>query len=473
MRGFRRGVLVSVGGVCGVVLASALASCGSKKAPFGDGDGTGGSGGTGAHDGGGLFGNGAQQTSLRDASSCAAVVEKGETLPVDMYVLLDRSSSMLDSTGTTGVSKWSAINTALESFVKDPDSAGLGIGLQYFPLFKPNVPATCTSNAACGAGGPCFLQACDNQTTVTACTTNADCGVGNCIPFGVCSLYPVGGTPVFCSPIGSACSAGYGDCVDFNDRWCVNGVECTSDSYATPAVPIAALPANESAVVTSIQNTQPQGDTPTGPALQGAIQHATDWATSHPGHRVVAVLATDGLPTDCSPTDITQVSAFATTGLNAATSIPTFVIGVFGPNDSQSPANLNTIARAGGTGQAFIVDTSGNVTTQFQTALNSIRGRSVLSCDLKIPDSTSSDPLDLARVNLEITPATGAKTQLVYVTTLAGCSSEPGRGWYYDQDPSTGATPTKIIVCPDICQTFQSLDGASLNLQIGCAQILR
>lgn len=410
-----------------------------------------------------------------DGGSCAQSVTKGEAVPLDMYILLDKSASMTEMTGT-GATKWDAIGAALESFVNDPASAGLGVGLQYFPILKPGVPATCTSHAQCGSGGPCFLSACTNPGAngeVVICASNSDCGRGGqCQNFGVCEYYPSGGDPEICAPIGGTCGGGLGACQDVPDRWCVNGTECTNDAYSTPAVPIAALPGNAKPLMTSIDGTTPEGRTPTAPALGGAIDEATSWSKTNPGHRVIAVLATDGLPTECMPTDITAVSGIASAGVAATPSISTFVIGVFGPDDTDSQTNLDAIAQAGGTMKAFIIDTSGDVTKQFQTALNAIRGSSLVSCDFQVPPSTGSGGLDFDKVNLEVTSSNGQKEQLVYVDNDSACGSTNSDAWHYDVDPTT-STPQRIIVCPSACTKIQSDVGAVVNLQIGCKASIR
>jgi len=410
-----------------------------------------------------------------DAGSCAQVVKKGETVPLDMYVLLDKSSSMTEMTGT-GATKWDAIRSALESFVNDPASAGLGVGLQYFPLLKPGVPATCTSHAQCGSGGPCFLSACTTPgpgDTVVICQSDSDCSRGGtCQNFGVCELYPTGGSPEICAPIGSTCTGGLGACQDVPDRWCVNGTQCTNTAYATPAVGIGALPGNAKALVSSIDATTPEGRTPTAPALGGAIDEATAWSKANQSHRVIAVLATDGLPTECTPTDIQSVAAIASAGVAATPSISTFVIGVFGPDDTDSPSNLDAIAAAGGTTKAIIVDTSGDVTQQFQAALNAIRGSALVSCDFQVPPSTGSGALDFGKVNLEVTGSNGQKEQLVYVDDDAACATATSDAWHYDVDPAT-STPQRIIVCPSACSKIEADVGAVVNLQIGCKASIR
>ena len=71
--------------------------------------------------------------------------------------------------------------------------------------------------------------------------------------------------------------------------------------------------------------------------------------------------------------------AIAGAGYGHVPKILTFVIGV-----GSSLGALNGIAMAGGTNQAFIVDTNANVNQQFLDAMNKIRG-AALSCEYIIP----------------------------------------------------------------------------------------
>jgi hypothetical protein len=62
------------------------------------------------------------------------------TKPASLYILFDRSKSM---NGFGGAEKaWAPAVTALKSFVNDPESDGLGIGIQYFP----NGSGACNGN---------------------------------------------------------------------------------------------------------------------------------------------------------------------------------------------------------------------------------------------------------------------------------------------------------------------------------------
>lgn len=411
--------------------------------------------------------------------SCAADVSTGKLVPLDMYIMLDISGSMLSPTAQN-VSKWDAVKSALEAFLQDKASAGLGVGLQYFPLLKPNAPTSCTSDASCGDSGPCFLRFCQGLEArgagIVPCTRNADCRGslnGPCIALTECSL----NTDFVCAVVGDPCGpdsngTDLGTCQPASTHSCEHTTNCDAAVYATPARPIATLPDAAAALIASIDGTTPKGDTPTAPALSGAIQQASAWAKAHPDHRVVAVLATDGVPTECTPTDINQVAAIAAQGVAATPSIDTFVIGVFGPDDvaQRAPSNLDTIALNGGTKSAYIVDTTKDVTAQFLAALDAIRGGK-LDCAFQIPQPTNGQTLDYTKVNVRV--KTGARaSDLFYVGTAAGCDAASG-GWYYDADPAQGATPSMIVACPASCTAFQAAADASVEIALGCQTIVK
>ena len=109
---------------------------------------------------------------LGDAA-CAATSQQAHQVPLDLYVMLDSSGSMLTPVSATS-DKWTAVRGALTSFLQDQKSAGLGVGLQYFPLLQPGVPGTCETTAACNGFGPCdMLKVC--SASGTECRTNTDC----------------------------------------------------------------------------------------------------------------------------------------------------------------------------------------------------------------------------------------------------------------------------------------------------------
>jgi len=405
----------------------------------------------------------AAEGSAEGPSDCAGEIQTAERTPLDMYIMLDASASMLEDTGQAGVTKWSAISQALTDFIGDPGSEEIGIGLQYFPLHAAGVPETCTTNAECGDYGPCFVGTCfDGSGSILPCADDADCGGYECVRLGECRLS--GG---LCAPAeGQSCSGSVLDlCVPLDINYCVEESSCETTDYSTPEVPLAALPENESALVTAIAAKAPDGDTPTAPALTGAIDYAAAWASSHPDRTVVVVLATDGIPTACDPTDAAGIGAVAASALAASPSVPTFVIGIISEVEGQ--VLLDEVAAAGGTEQAFLLDPQSlDLGQAFRTALDEIRG-SALSCEYLIPEPSGNVALDLGRVNLEHTPDGGVAQTIPYVGSQASCTAEGG--WYYNVDPAVG-DPTSILVCASTCERFGQ--GGAVEIRVGCETVL-
>jgi len=470
-------------GICALFLAGwNCAACSSSDRP-GPATGVGGGAAAGGGSGGNglnLAGNGNGQgdgPTLSDA--CAQKISTAEPTPLDMYIMLDVSTSMLDLTASQ-VSKWDAVKAALESFIQDTDSAGLGVGLQYFPLQKPNAPSSCASNADCGDSGPCFLKFCFNSSNLFPCQKDTDCvttdggDAGPCMDIALCSK----NQDYLCPNPGGRCQAtdtteDLGTCQPLGESVCQHTVSCDVTQYGTPASPIAALPAAAAGLLASIEAQIPAGNTPTGPALAGAIKQASTWATVNPDHRVVTVLATDGVPTECTPNAIGAVAALASAGVTNTPSINTFVIGVFGPADvaDGAPSNLDQIALQGGTEKAFIVDTQKDVTAQFQTALDTIRGAR-LACKFPIPEPDPGESLNYDQVNVALTIGT-QRSVVYYVEDAAGCDTTTG-GWYFDVKPTPSVSPTRILTCPTTCSAFQAApSGASVGIALGCARVVK
>jgi hypothetical protein len=471
--------IIAVGSFA-LVVASA---CGSgDESAFPDGDGTsGGTSGTSGTSGDGTSGSNGTIGSSGGTSgdgplgACGATTETAKQLPVDLLVMLDASGSMMEKTGS-GATKWAAVKNALNGFIGDPKSAGLGVGLQIFPIEHPGAPASCTSNAQCTVGGTslgrCFLKACHPATPtsqIVSCDSSADCpGNAACYPLGGCTF---GGNCLVGDPMYGSC--GIGSCKALTTSTC-EGSECVLADYTPAKVPIGTLPANAALLTSTINGTpdpKPEALTPTSVAVQSGIAIAKAHATKNPGHGVVLVLATDGFPTRCAPLDIPGIAALAAGGVSGAPAIKTFVIGVFADADkAAATSNLDAIAAGGGTSKALIVTTGGNVAADFQKALDTIRG-SALPCEYAIPKSEGGLQ-DLDKVNVQHTDGAGAKEVLAYKKDAAGCGTGPG--WYYDVDPATGGTPTKIILCASTCSTVKSESGsAKIDILLGCKTVVK
>jgi hypothetical protein len=72
----------------------------------------------------------------RDVGNCKALVSQGEQLPLDIYVMFDISLSMSADVGN-GQNRLDAERAALETFIADPASAGMKVGIGYFGVAIP------------------------------------------------------------------------------------------------------------------------------------------------------------------------------------------------------------------------------------------------------------------------------------------------------------------------------------------------
>ncbi|MEZ4370684.1 MAG: VWA domain-containing protein [Polyangiaceae bacterium] len=294
-------------------------------------------------------------------SSCANDSAQAQLAPVDLYVMLDRSCSMA---GTP----WNTVTGALTTFINDPYSTGVGMGIEYF-----------------GNGSSSY---------------------------------------------------------------------CSSSNYANPNVGIALLPGNAASLTSSISGTGVGGNTPTKPAIDGAISRAIT-NQSNTGRKTVVVLATDGLPNDCS-SSVSNVQTSIANGFNGSSQINTFVIGV---GTGAGVTNMNSWANAGGTNQAIVV--AANDAQGFIDALTAIRNQGV-SCTFDIPTPTSGT-IDPAQVNVVYTQGNGSGTSAILkVTNAAACGTNGG--WYFDNNTN----PTKVTLCPTTCSTVSADPYAQIEVVFGC-----
>jgi hypothetical protein len=372
-----------------------------------------------------------------------------------------------------GQSKWQMAQQAVAAFVGDPRSAGLAVGLQIFPADQP-----CTTSADCHlpvpfpAGFGCEQhQACVGSAGLVmplrSCGVlgNNDCAAGTtCAPLGRCS---VTGGP--CAPAGQPCPGGTaGDSCMAVAKSCLilSGTEaCLPMDYATPVVAIGDLPGSAKAVTAVMAATDPGGDTPTVPAVQGALDHLRMRLGAQPNRRAALVLLTDGVPTSCGETASVPAVAMAI-GMAASgkPSVPTYAIGVFANDDRPAgPDALASWATAGGTGMPFVLTPTSDLSKQLLDALNQIRG-AALPCEYMIPKATGG-VIDFNKVNLHYQGAAGAQ-DIGYVGSAARCDATHG-GWYYDVDPAQG-TPTRVEVCPATCSQFKADATAQVELRLGC-----
>ena len=235
---------------------------------------------------------------------------------------------------------------------------------------------------------------------------------------------------------------------------------CNPADYARPAVAMATLPGNAGAILASLAGIEPTGETPTGAAIRGACLYARERKQADSGRNPVILLVTDGEPKaplsaskgGCNPT---LEDAVAAAGECSAAGLKTYVLGI-GP----SLQNLDQIAKAGATGQAYLVANGGGA--EILKALNSIRQDAQIPCTLQLPGA-GSVALDTQKVNLLYSSAScSSVTTFLNVKQPTGCDAQQG-GWYYD-DP---ARPSRIQLCPASCEAVKA-PGGQLRISVGC-----
>ncbi len=340
-----------------VPFIDACAATGTDSDEFAGGDGeTAGGGNAGVSDSDAPNGT-------RDRGACAADEYNGQLIPLDMYILLDRSGSM--DSDEDRPDRWGPVTGAVGDFLdasSNQDKLSVGLGL--FPVTPSSPPPTpCTDNASCGLNGPCM-------------------------------------------PIVQICIAADASC-DIGD-------------YVKPVVPVQALPGVASSITSAMGGTSPEGSTTTmRPALAGALAYMRQ--DPPPGHMQVVVLATDGKPSSetCQPNSVGDVASLAAAALSAAPSVKTFVIGI---GDAMS--SLDQIAASGGTDHALIVS-NGNEAQEFLDRLNQIRGAA--ACHYQIPVPKVGQEPDYDKLNVWFTPdSTGVEEAFPRVDSAAQCQGETG-----------------------------------------------
>jgi hypothetical protein len=314
-------------------------------------------------------------------AGCSGELYVGETIPLDIYIMFDQSGSMLN-TEQGGVTRMDAVRDAVNKFVNDPGSTGLGVGIGYFGYKTIG------------------------QTT------------------------------------------------------------CNPADYEKEAVGVGVLPNNAQAIVDSLAGLQPTGETPSGAAIRGACTYAKSWKLGNPGHEVVILLVTDGVPEApvtctttgaCCPTLGDAVTA-ATECLDGKPGLKTYVLGV-GP----SLDNLAQIAVAGGTKQAYLV-AGGDVSARVLEALNAIRAAAAIPCELQIPPAPAGQTLNLTQVNVVHTTS-GCETRTIFYRDSSTACDANG-GWFFDNP----TTPQNVVLCGKTCEDV-SVPGGQLLFSVGCGRI--
>ncbi len=231
---------------------------------------------------------------------------------------------------------------------------------------------------------------------------------------------------------------------------------CNPVHYQDLAVPLGLLPQHAPNIVQSIDSQLPNGgSTPMYGALEGTLRAASEQQLAQPDHKVIVVFASDGDPNSCPAQQniITEIAAVVQLA-HASSAIETYVIAIAGA----SLANLDQLAAAGGTTQAY--DVTGNV-NQFAQKMAEIQA-SALACEYIIPEPPANEPLELDRVVVKHITADAAQTEIPRAEGKLECGQTAG--WYFD-DP---IQPTRIILCPASCDLARFDKQGRIDVFFGC-----
>ena len=66
--------------------------------------------------------------------ACNGVSVEAEAVPVDVFVIMDRSQSMSVAVKGSNGTRWDALHAAVQSFTQNPDAAGIRAGIGFFSL---------------------------------------------------------------------------------------------------------------------------------------------------------------------------------------------------------------------------------------------------------------------------------------------------------------------------------------------------
>ncbi len=297
-------------------------------------------------------------------AACARGKVPAQPVPLDMYVILDRSQSMREplayipqcEVGSTEEARWCFAINALAGFFQAPTSNGMGVALGFFPH------GDCT-----------WIQYPDLQ---------------NC---------------------------------------CAGGACCEGAEDALPDVALSTLPGSAPQLVTALNTQQPLGTTtPVEAALRGMLTYTA--ATKTEGRSMVGILVTDGAPNGCSTDSpglaALVAQHLADTGIPTFfVGMTGADYDVLEELAAGGGAAAHDTFCAGGISPCHFYDVGNGAPEAFVDALQQIQ-RSVAGCDYVAPPS-SSGLADYSKLVLEYQSSTHATpVTLTQVTSEAQCTGD-------------------------------------------------
>lgn len=435
--------------LCGALTAIALSSaCGSQDDGVGAqitrGGGAAGRGGNGAENQPGDNASGGGTGGILDAgplatdagvyvpaepdATCAATSQEAkqvtttkevtvevpheEIKPVAIYLMLDRSSSMVGGCAfapdTCNPESWNQATQAIAKFTGDPASANINVALGYFPPIVAQTDTSATGplcgGSACASAAVPMGRAMDNaqpiQTSMAAATPPA--------------RPPYTNTPTSCALRGMDAF-----CKDHTAR---TGEKCVG-VLVTDGRPTSACAADaDAAMLAQFAADSLAGGTPIfAVGLTGADFTFLDGIAQSGG-------------TDCS----SGMGGAAGRACDVSSGVDSFV------------AALNAIREK-------VVVTETHVETE------TVISEEPIDCEWKIPPPPDRKKFDKDEVNVRFA-ATGKPDRVIgRVPAGQSCDAHPD-AWRFDDADN----PTKILACPATCEEIKASPGARVSIELGC-----
>jgi hypothetical protein len=334
--------------------------------------------------------------------------------PVTIYLMLDRSSSMLGycpTSNSCNMNSWTQATQAITAFASDPMSQNIDVALGYFPpLVAPADKAgqLCTG-LSCATPAVPVRRANDNAPLMGNSLAGAvppDPRTDPLFPFG--SIQP-NMTPMECA---------------------IRGIDAFCKTQA--------MTSSQKCVGVLVTDGVPEGDCNTNRdqlAMVAASGGTTLFTLGLQGANFTFLnqLATAG-KTDCTPMDPNSTACDATAGKDA------FI------------AALNAIR------EKIQVKTpmTRTVTTVTEVPLD---------CEWNLPETPEDMKFDRDKVNVVFTAEGKDPITLSRVPTSSEeeCKKHP-EGWRYDSDDE----PKKVLACEKACEMIKKASGAKISIAFGC-----
>jgi hypothetical protein len=344
--------------------------------------------------------------------ACAVTTATANQTPLDIYFLLDRSGSMAYNNA------WTDEVQALQTFIDDYRSNGIGVGLGYMPqVDECDVAAYIPDVPIAPLPGPNGSQ---QGALITSLSNNQ----------------PFGGTPVTVGLEGAVAAAKANQkahpdhttvIVFSNNGVTLNGCEVVPDggltnSTANAISVIAAANASDPPLrtfVIGIAGLTAWGGGQTIGMLIPPATRENDYAMAGGTGTAILIGGIDGGLLDGSPDGA----------------------GVINPDAAPAVVNI----------EGALIQAFGAIRTQ------------ALPCEYSIPQADAGT-INFSDVNVTFAPSTGPSQQFYGVSSASACQSNTN-DWYYD------STMTHIELCPNACATVKAATIGKVNVDYGCLTI--